>query len=340
LLFVAFFAAACNGSSTKPTPPPVDQFPTGPTLVCPTPVSVTSPNNQPTAVTYGTATATGGAPPVTVSCTPASETLFPVGSTTVTCTATDTRQRAGTCTFGVTVLPPPTITATRYVAFGDSLTRGEDGTAAALTLQRTGQIGPRVFFPPALTYPGVLQQLLTSRYTTQSFIVRNEGQSGERVADRATLTRFSRVVGSGSYDVVLLMEGANDLSDRDDRITASAIANLRQMIRDAQSRNVRPFLATIPPEVPGGLRALGWSLVAPFNDRLRELAASEGIVLVDVYAALNADTGKYVGFDGLHLTQDGYAKVADTFFTALKTALERPATTSLTPARAGVVRRR
>jgi lysophospholipase L1-like esterase len=80
--------------------------------------------------------------------------------------------------------------------------------------------------------------------------------------------------------------------------------------------------------------------VAPFNDRLRELAASEGIVLVDVYAALNTDTGKYVGFDGLHLTQDGYAKVADTFFTALKTALERPAPTSLIPARAGVVRRR
>jgi lysophospholipase L1-like esterase len=240
----------------------------------------------------------------------------------------------------VTVLPPPVISVTRFVAFGDSLTRGEDGTSAAVAFAQTGRIGPRVFFPPAQTYPGALQQLLMSRYTTQSFIVRNEGQPGERVADRATLTRFSSVVGSGSYDVVLLMEGANDLSDRDDRITASAIQNLTQMIRDAQSRNVRPFLATIPPEVSGGFRALGWSLVAPFNDQLRALAVREGLPLVDVYAALNTDTAKYVGFDGLHLTADGYAKVADTFFTALKSALERPPTVTATSTRAAAPSRR
>jgi lysophospholipase L1-like esterase len=303
-------------------------------------VSVTAATNQPAAVTYGTATTTGGAPPVTVSCAPASQTPFPIGSTTVTCTATDTRQRTGACTFGVTVLPPPVLSVTRFVAFGDSLTRGEDGTAAASFFTQSGRLGPRVFFPPALTYPGALQLLLASRYTTQSFLVANEGQPGERVADRATLSRFSSVISGGRFDVVLLMEGANDLADRDDRVTASAIANIRQMLRDAQSRNVRPFLATIPPEVSGGFRALAWSLVVPFNNELRNLAASEGVPLVDVYGALIGNTASYVGGDGLHLTADGYAKVADTFFTAVKATLERPPTFSATSRRAVAPSRR
>jgi len=48
----------------------------------------------------------------------------------------------------------------------------------------------------------------------------------------------------------------------------------------------------------------------------------------------------YVGFDGLHLTADGYAKVADTFFTALKATLERPPTFTGSSRRAAVPSRR
>jgi lysophospholipase L1-like esterase len=305
-------------------------------------VSVTSPNNLPTPVAYGTATVAGGAPPVAVSCTPASQAVFPIGSTTVTCTATDTRQRTASCTFGVTVLAAPTISATRFVAFGDSITSGQNGANSLTGLGESARIYPRVFFPASKTYPGVLQQLLASRYTTQTFVVANQGNPGERVADSATLSRFSNAVSGGQMEAVLIMEGANDLADRDARITSSVIANLRLMLRDAKSRNLRPFLATIPPEVPGGNpeRGLGWSLVVPFNNELRALAASEGVTLVDVYAALASDTTRYVGFDGLHLTEEGYAKVADAFFTSLKSTLERPPTLSSSPSRAVVSSRR
>jgi lysophospholipase L1-like esterase len=196
-----------------------------------------------------------------------------------------------------------------------------------------------VLLPATKTYPGVLQQLLTSRYTTQTFIVANEGNPGERAAKADTRSRFSSVLASGRFEAVLIMEGANDLADRDDRVTSSVTSSIRSMIGDARSRNVRPFLATIPPEVPGP-RALAWSLVAPFNDELRALAASEGVTLVDVYAALNVNTGLYVAGDGLHLTEAGYAKVADVFFTALKTTLERPPTLSFSPAGAAFPSRR
>src|SRR6188474_466299 len=87
-LILLMLVTGC-GSPSTPTPP--DPYPTGPHAVCPPPVSTTSPNGQPLPVAYGTPTAEGGAPPVTLACTPASGTLFPVGTTSVTCTATDAR---------------------------------------------------------------------------------------------------------------------------------------------------------------------------------------------------------------------------------------------------------
>ncbi len=46
--------------------------------------------------------------PVPVSCSPASGSLFPIGSTTVTCTASDSRGNTATATFAVTVTAPTT----------------------------------------------------------------------------------------------------------------------------------------------------------------------------------------------------------------------------------------
>lgn len=283
-----------------------------------------SSNNQPTVVVYGSATTARGAPPVSLSCTPASLTVFPIGLTTVTCTATDARQRTASCTFGVTVVAPPAISIARFVAFGDSITLGEDGNAAA-------SVRPTVVVPAAKTYPGALQRTLASRYTAQTPTVDNRGVGGERLASDDTRSRFSSVIGSGLYDAVLIMEGANDVADRDDRTIAAAIASLRQMVRDARNRGVRAYLATIPPEVPGGSRALAWSYVPPFNDQVRALATSEGVTLVDVYQGLIPDTNRFIGADGLHPTEEGFAKIADVFFEALKGTLERLPTLRVSP---------
>ena len=330
LLFVALSAPACGDGPTQPAP--VDPFSQGPGINCPSPVSITSPNNQPAVVVYGAATSSNGAPPVNVSCSPASQTVFPIGGTMVTCTATDARQRTASCTFAVNVAAAPTIAFTRFVAFGDSMTAGEDGnTLSFSTPAASDRLRPYVLFPAPKTYPGVLQQLLAARYTAQTFTVGNQGNPAERVAPAGTRARFSGVVGSGQYDSVLIMEGANDLTDRDAAVFGAVIDSLQAMLRDARSRGVRPYLATIPPQVPGGSRALAWSLVAPFNDRVRALAASEGVTLVDVYAMLVSNTALYINNDGEHLTEQGYAKIADVFFTSLRSTLERAPTLSFSP---------
>src|SRR6185503_12292687 len=59
--------------------------------------------SAPCVVTNFTTTASDNCPGVTVVCTPASGSCFPVGTTTVTCTATDASGNTATCSFTVTV---------------------------------------------------------------------------------------------------------------------------------------------------------------------------------------------------------------------------------------------
>jgi hypothetical protein len=66
-------------------------------------VKSTDPGLCSAVVTFTAPTATDNCPGVTVSCSPASGTAFPKGTTTVTCTATDASGNQSTCQFTVTV---------------------------------------------------------------------------------------------------------------------------------------------------------------------------------------------------------------------------------------------
>jgi len=296
-------------------------------------------------VAFAAPTIASGQAPVVTNCTPSTGSPFTVGQKTVNCQATDALQRTDSCSFVVTVLEPPKLTTTSFLAFGDSITAGEDGqnSTASSVATMSARLHPSVLFPQAQRYPQELQQSLASRYKTQNPTVANQGNPGELARDRGTLARFSSLTSSRQYSVVLIMEGTNDLYDRDDRVVPLAIEGLRQMIRDARSRNIRPYLATIPPMNPAACspvcRGLAWSLVSGFNDNVRGLAASEAVPLVDVYQGFGGNLA-LVGPDGLHPAADGYAKIADLFFTAIKQTLETPpAPTALRLSRAPSGRR-
>ncbi|MBI3949178.1 MAG: HYR domain-containing protein [Acidobacteria bacterium] len=74
-----------------------------PTVTCPADITDSNDPGQCGAVETFVATATDNCPGVTVTCSPASGSFFPVGTTTVTCTATDASGNTATCTFLVTV---------------------------------------------------------------------------------------------------------------------------------------------------------------------------------------------------------------------------------------------
>ena len=84
---------------------------TGPAITCPSPV-MTSLDGKATAVTL-TPTVTGGVTPISTTCSPPSGSLFPVGTTSFTCTAVDAAQQKAACTSGVVVKASTTTPATQ-----------------------------------------------------------------------------------------------------------------------------------------------------------------------------------------------------------------------------------
>jgi lysophospholipase L1-like esterase len=173
-------------------------------------------------------------------------------------------------------------------------------------------------------YPTVLQQQLAARYTAQMMVVANAGLPGEEAGKADTFTRFAQVVGTRTYESVLLMEGSNDIFGGDTTKIPPAINNLRTMLRYAKAASVRPYLATVPPMNPAGPRGrLGYAAVPPLNDQIRTLATSEAVTLVDVNLAFGGNL-TLLSADGLHPNAAGYELIARTFFTSLRSTLELP----------------
>jgi lysophospholipase L1-like esterase len=223
------------------------------------------------------------------------------------------------------VTPAPRLTISRILAFGDSLTAG-----------RTSP-GPAAYRGEPQSYPFKLGDLLAARYTRQTLEVENGGFGGETASaiDDAVswgVRRLPTYLSAFQPQLLLLMEGSNDLFFSHEVGLARGIAALEDMVRDARSRGTVVFLATIPPQRAGGLRNRDRvaALIPSFNDQVRAVAARQGAVLVDVYAAVQPDLQRLIGIDDLHLTEAGYQVVAQTFFDAIRTLETRSPATLLT----------
>lgn len=327
----AVVAAGACSSPTAPTPtpeppPPPPPVAEPPSISCPAPVTASTTSPSGTTVTFTAPTVTNGEAPVTVACTPASDSTFPIGATTVQCTATDARSRTASCSFPVTVTLTiiPQLSKTRFMAFGDSVTSGEVTVPSTGIFPAGGAAtgGQHPFYRQALvpsaSYPTVLQDLLLARYTAQPGItVVNEGKSGERAADAPA--RFSAAMSTHRPEVVLLLEGYNGLAQ--DGGASSGAAAIGIMAAEARNRGARVFIATLTPGKPG-FRQIPDDFIRNYNDRMRAIVRGEEAVLVDLYGALLSDVNTWIGVDGLHPTEAGYRKMAETFFASIKADLE------------------
>jgi len=300
-------AGACS-SPIEPTPPP----PSLPSLTCPADVPAVSNDGNPIPVTYTVPTAVGGAQPVGVACAPPSGSSFTRGASSVTCTATDALARIAVCTFSVKVSVPPRLQFTKFMAFGDSLTEGKPSRI-------------RAFDDFAGSYPSVLYPLLTARYVAQTVTMSKQGYGGEWTS--TGVTRLSGLLAAERPEVLLLMEGSNDLSAGDPSAIAPALRNMEQMVVNAKASGANVFLATIPPQVAGSSSGRGYQIVPTYNDEIRRIATTQNVVLVDVFSALNSDLSAHMGRDGLHCTTAGYQKMADTFYATIQARLEIAGTT-------------
>jgi lysophospholipase L1-like esterase len=298
--------AACGSHSSSPTPVP----PGPPSLTCPAPVQAISHNGAAPAVTYDTPVGQGGEAPVNTTCSPASGGTFAVGTTMVTCTATDALGQSASCTFGVNVSPVPRLVGTKFVAFGDSMTAGT--ISPAPTLLMIDEPG---------SYPSQLLPMLSARYSDQTITMVNEGAPGHFAKD--DLGRFGTVLSQDQPDIVLLMHGANDLLNLQEAGISDALQAIDSMVRQAKGRGIHVLLATLPPQNPAGSRGRGAVALPDFNAGIAHTAELDAVPLVDLYGQMGTFEG-YIGVDGLHPTEVGYAKIADIFMKSIQGNLEVP----------------
>jgi len=288
-------------------------------------------------VSYPLPTVTGGTQPVSVTCSPGSGTTFSTGTTTVSCTANDASSRTAQCTFTVTLNPALKLAATKFLAFGDSFTEGEDGRSLVLHPH---------FIDPGGTYPFLLLGMLNAEYAAESIQVLNMGKSGESIdMGRQRLTGALRSV---RPQALLLLDGYNDLlaackvsqgRDANSAQCAGAInevvGSYRKMIQDAKAQGVSyTFASTLTPSgayIPGPNiredRRLASSAITTANAKLIPVIRSEGATVVDSYAAFVGHEAEYIADDGLHPRRAGFQALADTFFQAIKTTV--PSTPAL-----------
>ena len=293
---VAVASAACVRSASPAAPTSAGESPR-PVVSCPAPVVSQSFTGGPIAVAFAPPQAAGGVLPLSVSCSPPSGAAFSIGTTTVLCTFVDAVASQTTCSFTVRVLGPPRLSATRFLAFGDSITAGQTFD----------------------TYPDRLSFKLRQRYQTQNPGVVNAGVAGENAFPFGQ-QRLPSVLGSSGAQALLLMEGSNDLIGGATGASLGLDA-LTNMVRTAHGRGVVVFLATIPPQGPS--RSFTRGLVPGFNDGVRGIAQREGATLVDIYAAMIGDPS-LIGPDDLHPTVQGHEVMAQTFFDAIVRVLDLP----------------
>ena len=323
---VTVFCAACGGK----TPPPTG--PTGPTtnapqISCPADVTVTGVSSASQAVTYTAPAVSAGAAPIDTTCSPVSGASFPLGTTPVTCAAKDAMARQATCSFNVT-LKGMAIAIKKFDAIGDSITIGENGE--------------RTFVDIPNAYPTRLQLSLEAAYPSQGIVVLNHGDGGKRMD--AILANVRTFVAADNPDAVLLEGGYNDLlNDCGNGSTGTAVCRetirtgvpvgLRDCIRKAREASSRVqfvFVMTLTPPGPVAKgarddRRISSDAIVQANDRIRQIVAAEGAVLVDVYPLFLGHEAEYIDTDGLHVKPAGYQVIADAFFAAIQKAVPQTA---------------
>lgn len=332
--FAAILALiGCLGCSSAPSGPP-------PALACPAPIQVVSPDNNAVPVTFQAPVASGSQP-VPATCAPPSGSLFAIGTTAVGCSAA-VEGGPVSCSFNVTVSPPPHLEKTRTLAFGDSITFGSDGICpfgssglgwTPLELLRSS-IG--TLAQVANPYPLVLQGMLRDRYTAQAPTVFNAGLAGEFANDSQTRMRFTRALNEQNPEIVLLQEGINDLHVFElfgipaGQGIRGVVEALRLMSVEARGRGMQVFLGTLLPERPNGCRAFAIpprgsvDLITPTNDQIRAMAAAEHLDLIDLEALFAGQVDTLLAQDGLHPSDAGYSAIAKAFFDAIKQKFEKP----------------
>jgi lysophospholipase L1-like esterase len=207
--------------------------------------------------------------------------------------------------------PPTALGATRFLAFGDSITAGILSSFDGMFL----------YDGSSQSYPTRLQLGLNSYHSSQTFTVTNRGVAGEWALDGSR--RIQTELTTYRPQALLLLEGINDLNNG--RSISSTISELGTILDVASLYEVTVFISTMhqtyeSTDPTGNVRDNSNTQITAYNSAVRQVAAGRlNVYVVDMYAAFGTNRS-LVGGDGLHPTEQGYEVMATTFLQAIETA--------------------
>lgn len=209
------------------------------------------------------------------------------------------------------VNPPAAVGATRFLAFGDSITFGYGASSD----------GAFVYDHSGHSYPVRLRLALNQYHAPQVFTVISDGVPGEWALDGAR--RIQASITTHRPQALLLLEGINDLGSG--QSPAQAANSVNRIVNTALLNNVPVLVAnmyqTVEVRLPTGeLRDNAAALVPEFNTELRRLMIGrQNVFFVDLNRAFGSDRSLISG-DGLHPSEAGYELMATTFHAAIELA--------------------
>jgi acyl-CoA thioesterase I len=173
------------------------------------------------------------------------------------------------------------------------------------------------------SYPFKLQALVSARYSAQTISVFNAGRAGRRASEDRE--RFADMVREAAPELIVLLEGANDLNSIVGSTNAGidfAVGSMEEMVKYAVARAIPIYVVSLPEQRPGQPNSFHANLVPRYNDALRTMAQKKGAMFIDLYAQFPLSL---IGQDGLHPTEAGYGKFAEIFLDAIRQQYETPA---------------
>ena len=193
-----------------------------------------------------------------------------------------------------------------YMAFGDSITRGDGGTAGG--------------------YPADLQARLAAHFG--GAFVNNRGADSTNSFEG--VERVKRNLNSHPA-YTLILYGTNDWNapECQDNPNCATVPNLRTIVQAVKSYDSLPFIATIPPTNPTLTPAGRIKWVADVNNLIRPMAREQGAFLVDVEKTFLAQPNLAALFsDHVHPNDAGYQLISQTFFEAIAHGKATPTSTA------------
>lgn len=208
---------------------------------------------------------------------------------------------AGGLNVPITLPVGPGATPGVYLAFGDSITDGQVGVG-------DGQ-----------GYTGQLERMLSAHYGFAKVINDGIDSSSSERGD----SRIASSLASGRPAFTLILYGTNDWSDtRCGQPPCFTISSLRSIVQKVKAAGGFAFVSTLlMTNLGDDFRASpqrnNW--IVAQNAFIRQMAAEEGVVLVDLYAAFERSPLAWSELfaDYIHPSAAGYTLMAQTWLEAI-----------------------